>query len=405
MKVQLKSNFELQALDYYYEIIKCLPKELHRHLDRSRVFAFAKNSSKNIKDLKKCLASTVKSQSHWGEHVPVSWTKLDSALRKLQEGSNIYLFENLLTCVLDAPDLGIKDKKELINALEFFHQKGIILFRSENESAIILNVQWLVDAFKVIILDKKHLDEHHLDDFDELDSYGLLSSKLLIKLWEKNFHEHKDILVDHMKQLNMLAQITTEKWYVPCMNKQTYSSAILQNCKFSSSLCFLFKFLPLDIYHRLVVSCINKLEMKPWIREGIMCIYHTVTILICKDEIHRVLIGICYNEELTQKEYPYSIEIQTNVTNPREINSHLTSKLKIDITENITLLTQGFTSRESDLHVGYRCKLGPFGGNQKDHIIAEEDLNGSEFDCHKCSECHVVNVKSILCYWKVRLFT
>lgn len=400
MMVQLKSNFELQARDFYHEIIKCLPEELHRHLHSSRVFAFAKNLRKNIKDLKKCLASTVKSQGHWGEHVPVSWTKLDSALRKLQEGSNIYLFKNLLTSVLDAPDLGIKNKEELIEALEFFHEKGIILFRSEIESAIILNVQWLVDAFKVIILDKKHLeDEHHLDDFDELNSYGLLSSKLLIKLWEKNFYEHKDILVDHMKQLNMLAQITTEKWYVPCMNKQTYSSAILQNCQFSSSLCFLFKFLPLDIYHRLVVSCINKLEMKPWIREGIMCIYHTVTILNCKDEIHRVLIGICYNEERTQKEYPYSIEIQINVTNPRKINSHLASK----ISQNITLLTQGFTSLESDLHVGYRCKVGPFGGNLESRIIAEENLNKSKvaIDCTNCSEIHAVDVKSILCYWEV----
>nr|XP_022316888.1 uncharacterized protein LOC111120466 isoform X3 [Crassostrea virginica] len=392
-----------KALEYFHnEICESLPKELLIHLDEKRVFAFEKESDKNIKDLKKRLASTVKSQRHWGEQVPISWTKLESALRKLQESSNIYPFGELLTCVLDTPDLGIKNEEELINALTFFHETGIILFRPKIKSTIILDVQWLVDAFKLLILDEKHVkDKHHLAQFNELNRHGLLSSKLLIKLWENDdFHQHKDILVDHMKQLDMLAEISKEKWYVPCMNKQKYSSAILKNCQVSSRLCFSFKFLPFDIYHSLVVSCINNLEMKPWEREGRICIYHTVSILICTDRIHRVLIGICYNKESTHTDYPYSIEIQTNVTNPREINSYLTSKLIKDISETITLLTQGFSSWERHFHVGYRCKLGPFGGNQEGHIIAEEDLNGSEFDCHKCSECHVVDVKSILCYWE-----
>lgn len=67
-----KHNFDLQAIEHYNKICRCLPKELRTHVDKSRVFSIMKNSPKNIQDLKKCIASTVRSQSYWGEDVPIS---------------------------------------------------------------------------------------------------------------------------------------------------------------------------------------------------------------------------------------------------------------------------------------------------------------------------------------------
>ena len=57
------------------------------HLDFSyykhRIFSFQKQSEKNVKALKECLAATVKSQSHLGERVPISWTKLEAVLNHI----------------------------------------------------------------------------------------------------------------------------------------------------------------------------------------------------------------------------------------------------------------------------------------------------------------------------------
>ena len=279
----MKYTFDLQALEYYLEICKSLPNELLTHIKRERLFSIMKNSNKNMEDLKICIASTMKSQRHWGESVPITWTKLESALKRLKEYTKIYLFSDLLRDVKNSNlfsdllrdvknsnDLNIKVEEKLNNALKFFHETGVILFSSETEN-IILDVQWFVDAFKCIILDKEHMDlkdEKNLPEFQELYENGLLSKSLLSQLWEKsNFNQHKKSLIYHMKQLDMLAELSTEEWYVPCMNKHAYSHEILKNCNVSSRLCFLFQFLPFIVYHRLVVACINKLDMELYMGE------------------------------------------------------------------------------------------------------------------------------------------
>ncbi|XP_078322841.1 uncharacterized protein LOC144622140 [Crassostrea virginica] len=391
---------------YYLEICRCLPKELRIHLKKDLMFPVKKESNYNMEELKKCIATTVKSQSHWGENVPISWTTLESFFIKLQKQKKIFLFSDLLRAVQSAKDINIKNRDELITALTFFHETGVVLFRSETEN-IILDVQWFVDAFKCIILDEKHLDtsdENNCDLFEQLTNHGLLSTELLDELWKKhNIYEHKDSLIYHMKQLDMLAELPKGKWYVPCMNKQKYDEKYLDNCNVSSRLCFLFKYLPYIVYHRLIVACINTLEMQPWETAGKQRIFHTVTILSCKDLTHRMLIGICdiKGRTDTDTEYPYSIEVQANVTKPDEIDTKLTSKFRRHIYELLDELTRPFFSDESSFHVGYRCKLGPFGGKQEGQIIKEKEMSGSKFKCNKCQSVHQEDVDLYRRFWKV----
>nr|XP_022305965.1 uncharacterized protein LOC111112627 isoform X3 [Crassostrea virginica] len=391
-----------KAVEYFHNICRDLPKKLLVHLDESRLFSFEKESNKNENDFKKCLVSTMKLQPYWGERVPISWTKLESVLKTLKEGSKVFPFSNLFRIVSKTKDLGINSEMDLLIALTFFNETGVILFQAEIKDIIILDVQWFVDAFKCIILDEMHAREKgNLDDFDELNERGLLSNNLLKKLWQNsNFYQYKESIVNHMKRLDMLAEISKELWYVPCMNKQKYPWKILNRCNVSSRFCFLFEFLPFIIYHRLVVACINDMGMKPWRRSERMCIYHTVTILTCKDDTHRVLIAICDNKERTHRDAPYSIEIQINVTKPRKIDTRLTSKLKEDISQSLTVLTQGISSSEFYSHVGYRCRLETFGKNEESHIIKEEEMSAAEYDCPKCSQPHIVDVGSIRRFWE-----
>ena len=286
----------------------------------------------------------------------------------------------------------------------------MILFRAEIKDIIILDVQWFVDAFKCIIFDDEHMesmeDLGNISEFQDLSEHGLLTCNVLNELWKKsNFNHYKNDLVNHMKHLDMLAELSKEMWYVPCMNKQKFDSKILENCNVSSRLCFLFEFLPFVIYHRLVVACINNISMKPWSIGKRKGIFHTVSILTYNNDIHRVLIAIC---ESQHRVFPYSIEIQINVTKPKEIDTQLTSKLKEDICQNLTVLTQGLSSSEIKSHVGYRCRLEPFGNDKESHIIKEGELppsEESEYQCCKCSQSHFVDVDSIRRFWKVIVFS
>ena len=402
-EISFERDFESQVKKYFIEICRCLPKELREHLNKNRMFAVTKESNNNMEELKKCIATTVKSQSHWGENVPISWTKLESVFNKIKK-DKIFNFSDLLRLVQSTKELSIENEEDLKTALTFFHETGVILFRSETEK-IILDVQWFVDAFKCIILDEIHwdtIDENNCDLFEQLTKHGLLSSELLDELWKKhNIYEHKDSLIYHMKQLDMLAELSEEQWYVPCMNKQKYDEKYLDNCNVSSRLCFLFEYLPFFVYHRLIAACINTLKMEPWETAGKKHIFHTVTILSCKDLTHRMLIGICDNKGRTDKEYPYSIEIQANVTKPDEIDTKFTSDFCGRIHEILDELTRPFFSGKSSFCVGYRCKFGPFAGNQEGQIIKEEEMSGSRIICNKCPSVHQEDVGLIRRFWEV----
>lgn len=210
------------------------------------MFFVEKNSDKNMKELKMCIAETLKSQDHWGENVPVAWTRLESVLNKLRECFKIFNFANLLEHIQKAEIIQINTERELITALKFFNDTGVILFKDEIKDIIILNVQWFVDAFKCIIMDEKHAtlkDKDNLDHFDDLNDYGLLFNSLLEDLWkDEGFLEHKVSLVKHMKHLDMLAELDQNTWYVPCMNKQKYTPEILQPQMFHlrSAFCLIF---------------------------------------------------------------------------------------------------------------------------------------------------------------------
>lgn len=299
----------------------------------------------------------------------------------------------------------MKSKEELITALEFFNDTGLILFRNEieneNENVVILDVQWFVNAFKCIILDEIHLEKKNNDnfkDFDNLYRNGLLSIELLKDLWNHDdFYLHKIKLVKHMKHLNMLAELDPDLWYVPCMNKQKYTQTVLDNCTFSSTLCFVFKFLPLNIYYHLIVACINKLKMELW-KQDKYCIYHTVTILKCKNTTHRLIIGIRKREK--DDEYPYSIEIQAIETEPRNPDSQMCSEIKENIYRILSDLTRTFTSCEVPFQVGYLCTKMPHSDLPRGHILLEKEVKGG-VDCSKCIPVHVVEVKSIIGVWEV----
>lgn len=368
------------------------------------MFFVEKHSDVNMKELKMCIAKTLKSQDHWGKNVPVAWTKLESVLRKLRERIKIFNFANLLEHIQKKDDVQINTDSELLTALNFFHDTGVILFRDEIKEIIIIDVQWFVDAFKCIIMDEKHatlMDQHNLNHFDDLNNYGLLFNSLLEDLWKnEGFFEHKVSLVKHMKHLDMLAELDRNTWYVPCMNKQKYTPDILENSNVSSTLCFLFEFLPIVIFHRLIVACINKRNMTLWKKKKKNCIYHTVAVLQYEKMKHRVLIGIRDNKGNEIEQYPYSIEIQAITTNPREPDKLLCTEIKENICQILSDIMSTFPSCESPYQVGYRCIIKPFNDQSDGSIVLERNMH-TELECSNCAPVHTVDVKSILDFWKV----
>lgn len=394
--------------EYDLKIRPIIPDQLSHHISKERIFSVEKEHDKNIDHLKRCIASTLTSLDHWGENVPIAWNKLEYVLRTKSKDLKVYSFSDLQREAGLADEIFMNCKEDLITALKFFNDTGLILFRkeiqNENENVVILDVQWFVDAFKCIIMDEMHFDKTKLNynpkDINDLHRYGLLSSELLETLWDdSDLNLYKSNIVEHMKHLYMLAELKPGSWYVPCMNKQKYNNRVL-GCNVSSTLCFVFKFLPFDIYHRLIAACINKLNLDLWKRnKNEYHIYHTVTILKCKNTTHRLIISI--GKEDKDDEYPYSIQIQAMETKPKIPDIQFCSNIKESITQILLELTLTFKSSGAKFQVGYLCKTTPHEEPPQGYIKLENTLKKKGDECHRCNPVHVVDRESILSFWEV----
>lgn len=382
-----------------------LPESLVKHLDETKIFPVEKDSEKNMKDLKKCIALTMTKQNHWGEQVPVAWAILESFLRKMRKSIKICLFSCLFETVKMSKDLQISTEEGLKTALTFFHDTGVILFRKEIENIIILDVQWFVDAYKCIIIDKRHCQSipvQYRTEHNLLTSRGLLSRKLLDCLWRNSdYQQYKEYIFIHMEGLNMIANLNPNLWYVPCMNKQTYTKCVLEKCTVSSTLCFMFEFLPFVIFHRLIVACINNMKMTLWQHGGKDCIYHTVVILKWENMDQQVLIGIRDKSVKESEIYPYSIEIQVFVLQPRLIDNDSCFLLRKNISVILKNLTETSHSHGKPYLEGYRCVSEPYKDLPDGHILRKDSMSKEKVDCTQCVQVHVVKVESILGFWEV----
>ncbi|XP_065923125.1 probable serine/threonine-protein kinase roco8 [Magallana gigas] len=387
---------------YFEEICNILPGPLVQHIDKQRAFSLENTSDKNLKDLKKCIASTLKLQDQWGKGILKTWTKIESVLKMKRRSFKMCSISSILEDLKRIDGKLINNDDELVTVLMYFHNTGVILFQEDLEE-IILDVQWFADAFKSIVVN----DKHSLAQFKELNGYGLLSSQLLNDLWSNSdltFHENQDKLVKHMVKLAMIAELNSTLWYVPCMNKQQYTKSILENCTVSSTLCFVFEFLPIDIFHCLVATCINKHNMTLWQSEGKFCVYNNVTLLKCQNTTLTVLIGIRGGKENADEEYPHSIEIQAININDRvgTLDSSLCSGIKQILCEVLSNLTQTFQTDKEPFHLGYRCVRTSYDDLPEGHIILEKDISTDRgVKCSKCEQNPETDVDSLIGDWKV----
>ncbi|XP_061192622.1 uncharacterized protein LOC133200822 [Saccostrea echinata] len=393
----------------YEKIIKDLPWVLRKHIDVERVFAVAKSSRKNLNKIKQTIVEILKEQDHWGKLVPTSWLRLEAILRKLREKSNAMKISVLWEIVKNETSIGIDDRKDMLTALKFFHEIRIILFASNNsaEEFVILNIQWFIDAFQCLIDLESPLryDNVWCDTWNEFNTSGLVGGDLLESIWNKDqsFLTHKESLLYYMKHFGMLAEIGETKWYVPFMNKQKFEETeVIQMYEVSSTLCFVFEFLPVTIFFQLVSHCINILGWKIWQKGGNECVFHTAIILEHKTNLSHKIILKCVDKstfKILDRALQYSIEIKAFVLEDNEISSSVTNDIRTCIQDFL----QNFNPENADeglkYYVGLRCRkeIG-----MESAIIPEERFLSSsgKLECSTCKDhAHAIDCDNIYSFW------
>ncbi|XP_052695159.1 uncharacterized protein LOC128173500 [Crassostrea angulata] len=339
---------------------------LRRHLNEDRMYTIGFPDSgselEDLKDLKKCIANIVKCPRYSKENIRPVWALFEHILNKMKETEKVIPRKTLsdYSDQLSAQEFRI-DESEISKMLVFFHRVGVLLYFDKDglREKIILDIQWLIDAFKCIIeypvrTEENDMKRRHFCRTGELDSVEL------DRIWHiqgKDFLKHKTTIIAYMQQLGLLMRlkelhfIDSTVYYFPSMNSKRFDKTGENNAK-SSILCFKFDDemqLQINVFHGIVLKC-SKLNNWSILTEGAknnICLYQNAACFSFQK--HVVVLCNC------------NFEIRVQVwASPNIYDGRLLKKIKHSVEDII---------HDDDLsyEIGYKCR--------KDVLNIEEDVS------------------------------
>ncbi|XP_060599343.1 uncharacterized protein LOC132752943 [Ruditapes philippinarum] len=229
-----------EDVDDYFEDVRCIfddSKQL-RHI-YSQHFAVSNigPDTSDFLDLRKSITRLGKRLSEERAPLPARWILLEKSLKEKQH-EKITSFDNVLAINKEI-QYPLAEQDEVKLFLQFHHARGSLFHFNDTElsSYVVLDPQYLIDAFKCIITSKKFCSTHtHLrKPWRRLCDDAILEKALIEELWkrnpETNFLQHKDVLLGFLQCHRIIAQVQKYKG-----TKGFSSSPEVMDCYFVPSL-------------------------------------------------------------------------------------------------------------------------------------------------------------------------
>lgn len=333
---------------YFDEIRKFLAdKKVNVHLIGEDFAINNTKQDKRLKRLKEKIHEVASKQKYWGEAIPARWIALENILMQRKKQDNKIISFDDVVDYDKCSDMPIRDEMELQLFLQFEHDLGnIIFFKDENlRQFVILQPQWLVDAFRCIITAKEFctMNIQMRREWDEFYKEGILRQSLIDYVWQleanHQFYENKTHLLGLMEKIDIIAKpvkISSDhsdhvQFYLsPCLLRKSFPEEDLllltKEATHSPTLCYVFtdKFVPPAVFHRLLAACIGKWQIIQR-REKLM-IFCGCGMFSTKDQCGRFLIK--QNDHVIQLQAHYfgdSSNLETGIC--VEIREFITSRL------------------------------------------------------------------------------
>ncbi|CAG2244045.1 unnamed protein product [Mytilus edulis] len=247
------------------------------HIRSEYFISNTKDDDSVFQKIKQDILTLARGMKSWNKAYPLKFTQLEKSLQEkmIELQIPIITFKELMKISLETP-MPMNDE-ELMLFLKFHHEIRAIVYFEDLPDFIILDTQWLSDAFKCIVTAEKFqfdVSRHKMKDkLEDLNVRGILHTEVLDDIFkdERNVlykHEqHKDDILNIMEKFDIIIPATRESadekpcYYVPCMVKSqpdydTYKmlNVTKDTCQKSTWLCFKFRFLPPHLINHLIAS-------------------------------------------------------------------------------------------------------------------------------------------------------
>lgn len=226
------------------------------------------------------IARTMKT---WNKKYPLKFIQLEKILLEKKKELPIIAFQELklISTKMTKPQKPLNDE-ELILYLKFHHEIRALVYFEDLPDHIVLDVQWLSDAFKCIVTANKfqNVTIKNQKRWEEFRCKGKLHRSILEDIFKKEQHimyKHKDHILNVMEKFDIIIRPTKSDrnpadknacYYVPCMIKAEPEWDIYEmfnvtedTCKKSTWLYFKFRFLPPHLMNHLIASLCRKYEI------------------------------------------------------------------------------------------------------------------------------------------------
>ncbi|XP_069128101.1 uncharacterized protein [Argopecten irradians] len=221
-------------------------------------------------------------QSHWGQLLPASWITLELDFMLLK-GQGVKVM-TLKEVKMRARQLIVPlDEHDVIAMLKYLHMiRNVLCFQLDDEDdEIIIDPQWLIEAFKLIVTTLVRFQQHGHDS-DTLENYGktgVLTLDFIEKAWANDtterFLEHRDTILLYLDRLELIVKPLPKEqessvnfFFVPCLLTEATPDIIkhlIDNPSVvrTSTLCFDFRgsFIPPSVHNKILASCIHRFEV------------------------------------------------------------------------------------------------------------------------------------------------
>ncbi|XP_060595065.1 uncharacterized protein LOC132749353 isoform X2 [Ruditapes philippinarum] len=394
---------------FFYNLRKCL-------IDYKATFNLLKkcisidNSIKDdkIEELKQHIVEKASEQGYWGEHYPATWITLERSIVKLKDiGVKILKKDHLFAMNTKLP-VPINQKDGLDLFLRFHHDSGNILYFSEEElsDTIVLDPQWLIDAFKSLITAQDFCSRQDPAIFQEWIKFGesaILKETLVEKIWDPKgnieFHKHRHLLLKYLEKLGIIAKPhhlpgtsdVTDYYFAPCFLKQTPPDDLLspkrlpENRMSTSKLCLTteLQFLHAHVFNKLLAACINKWQLSK--KDGNYLVYRGCAIFDLEQN-HTLYV------------YFFNHVIQIWLTKYSTKKEKPSQSVCLDVYTFILDRLTNCLNRSGNVKVLFKCSSSKH--NSIENMFPIDELSKkSEVECKCTTEEHVFETKELTEYW------
>ena len=321
----MQSEFLEQYKNHYFDeaLLSLTGSEVLKFVHKTKFFVSRYDPDDIFDVLKRDITNIAEKQPFWNEIIPMRWMPLERSIeRRKDEAISKETGNPDDKCIIEFSQIEemdqdteypLSDRKLIKSFLNFQHALGNVLYYDTEhlEDNIILDPQWIIDAFKLFV---NHVNEKHatkLEEWRNFKDYAILTQHLIDELiqqdGEQSFQKYKEKIVHYMEYLDVFAKpvnykstldenssseedddeenAQNERWpnlqeeqfyIVPCLLSQglpdEMRAKIFNTTKMTPTLCLVFKnnFLPAFVCHRLIATCIRKWEVDLYNRRRIL---------------------------------------------------------------------------------------------------------------------------------------